>query len=134
MNFSYPTRPTNRVMSGFSIEIEPGQTVALVGESGQGKSTLLHLIQRFYDINGGKILLDGTPINQLNIQWLRSKIGLVSQEKLKKSRNKRPSTWSGSRWDRFASPLESHKSHPHSQNFTPSGNLAKFPNKNTFCP
>ena len=91
-------------MSDFSIEIKPGETVALVGESGQervsigifnflnrpifrlfltlqGKSTLLHLIQRFYDINGGNILLDGNAINQLNIQWLRSQIGLVSQEK-----------------------------------------------------
>lgn len=67
-------------MSDFSIEILPGETVALVGESGQGKSTLLHLIQRFYDVTGGKILLDGTPIDQLNINWLRSQIGLVSQE------------------------------------------------------
>jgi len=67
-------------MTRFSVEILPGETVALVGESGQGKSTLLHLIQRFHNINGGQILLDGTPINQLNIKWLRSQIGLVSQE------------------------------------------------------
>ena len=58
----------------------PGETVALVGESGQGKSTLLHLIQRFYDVKGGKVCLDGTPIRELNIKWLRSQIGLVSQE------------------------------------------------------
>ena len=81
INFSYPTRPNNKIMSSFSINILPGETIALVGESGQGKSTLLHLIQRFYDISGGEILLDGVRINELNIKWLRSQIGLVSQER-----------------------------------------------------
>ena len=53
-----------------------GQTVALVGSSGCGKSTITQLIQRFYDPSGGTILLDGTDIKQLNVKWLRQQIGL----------------------------------------------------------
>ena len=53
-----------------------GQTVALVGSSGCGKSTITQLIQRFYDPSGGRILLDGTDIKQLNVKWLRQQIGL----------------------------------------------------------
>ena len=57
-----------------------GQTVALVGSSGCGKSTTVQMIQRFYDPLEGSILIDGTDIRKLNIQWLRSHIGVVSQE------------------------------------------------------
>ncbi|PNY18107.1 ABC transporter B family member 15-like protein [Trifolium pratense] len=67
---------------GDSLEGEnvAGKTVALVGESGSGKSTLIALLQRFYDPIGGEILVDGVAINKLNIKWLRSIMGLVSQE------------------------------------------------------
>lgn len=56
------------------------KTVALVGESGSGKSTVISLLERFYDVDSGSILLDGVDITQLQIRWLRQKIGLVSQE------------------------------------------------------
>lgn len=56
------------------------QTVALVGESGSGKSTVISLLERFYDLDGGSILLDGIDIKQLQVRWLRQQIGLVSQE------------------------------------------------------
>ena len=57
-----------------------GQTVALVGASGSGKSTVIQLIQRFYDAVAGSITIDGVNIKDLNIRWLREHIGLVSQE------------------------------------------------------
>ena len=60
--------------------MKEGQTVALVGSSGCGKSTITQLIQRFYDPSRGTILLDGIDIKKLNVKWLRQQIGLVSQE------------------------------------------------------
>ena len=60
--------------------MKSGETVALVGSSGCGKSTILHLVQRLYDPSQGKVLLDGTDISQLNVGWLRSHIGVVGQE------------------------------------------------------
>ena len=62
-------------MNGISLSVKEGQTVALVGSSGCGKSTITQLIQRFYDPSGGRILLDGTDISILNIKWLRQQIG-----------------------------------------------------------
>ena len=62
-------------MNGTSLSVKEGQTVALVGSSGCGKSTITQLIQRFYDPSGGRILLDGTDISILNIKWLRQQIG-----------------------------------------------------------
>lgn len=56
------------------------QTVALVGESGSGKSTVISLLQRFYDPNSGQITLDGIEIDKLQVKWLRQQMGLVSQE------------------------------------------------------
>jgi len=56
------------------------QTVALVGESGSGKSTVIALLQRFYDPDSGEITLDGIEIRQLKLKWLRQQMGLVSQE------------------------------------------------------
>ena len=67
-------------MRGFSLNIRPGQTVALVGRSGAGKSTCVQLLQRFYDISKGEIKLDGVDVRDLNPEWLRSQFGLVSQE------------------------------------------------------
>ena len=78
--FSYPTRPEDIVLRGYSLTIEQGQTVALVGSSGSGKSTLVALLERFYEPTSGQILLDGRDISSLQLKWLRSQIGLVSQE------------------------------------------------------
>ncbi|CAL1527237.1 unnamed protein product [Lymnaea stagnalis] len=80
VEFSYPTRPEVKVLKSFNLDIEPGQTVALVGSSGCGKSTIVNLIQRFYDPDQGKVVLDGINIKELNIHWLRKTIGVVSQE------------------------------------------------------
>lgn len=62
------------------MRIEPGTSVAIVGASGAGKSTVVGLLLRFYDPNDGKVLIDGIPVNDFNLAWLRSQIGLVSQE------------------------------------------------------
>ncbi|RUS84570.1 hypothetical protein EGW08_007665 [Elysia chlorotica] len=80
VHFSYPSRPDVKVLNGLDIEAKPGQTVALVGSSGCGKSTTVQLMLRFYDPSQGKVMIDGTEIRDLNIKWLRSHIGLVSQE------------------------------------------------------
>ncbi|RLN92875.1 hypothetical protein BBJ28_00025509, partial [Nothophytophthora sp. Chile5] len=80
LDFMYPSRPDTRVLKNYSVTIESGQTVAFVGESGGGKSTLIALLERFYDPSSGSILLDGQDIKTLNVKWLRSQIGLVSQE------------------------------------------------------
>ncbi|XP_073136578.1 ABC transporter B family member 21-like isoform X2 [Henckelia pumila] len=78
--FSYPARPTEEIFSGFSLSIPYGTTAALVGQSGSGKSTVISLIERFYDPNDGEVLIDGINIKEFQLKWLRSKIGLVSQE------------------------------------------------------
>ncbi|KAF4314666.1 hypothetical protein G195_011655, partial [Phytophthora kernoviae 00238/432] len=80
INFTYPSRPDVKILNDYSVTIESGQTVAFVGTSGGGKSTLISLLERFYDPASGSILLDGRDIKTLNIKWLRSQIGLVSQE------------------------------------------------------
>jgi len=78
--FSYPTRPDVLVLNAFSLKLAKDTTTALVGSSGSGKSTVVSLIQRFYDIDDGKIFLDGTDITHLDMSWLRSQIGYVQQE------------------------------------------------------
>lgn len=80
VHFSYPARPEQLIFNGFSISIPTGMTVALVGESGSGKSTVIGLVERFYDPQSGEVLLDGVNLKQLNLSWVRQKIGLVSQE------------------------------------------------------
>lgn len=62
------------------MKIKPGQTVALVGSSGCGKSTCIQLIQRFYDPLAGSVLIDGRDVRQLNLSWLRTQLGVVNQE------------------------------------------------------
>jgi len=62
------------------MKVENGKTVALVGSSGCGKSTVVQLLQRFYDPLSGTVLVDGLDIRELNIRWLRQHIGVVSQE------------------------------------------------------
>ena len=78
--FAYPTAADHLVCNGYTLSIKAGQTVALSGVSGSGKSTIIQLIERFYDPSSGSITLDGTDIKTLNVKWLRSQLGLVSQE------------------------------------------------------
>ncbi|CAF0800865.1 unnamed protein product [Adineta steineri] len=80
VKFFYPTRPTVLVLNKLQLSIKSGQRIALVGASGCGKSTIVQLLERFYDVTHGQLTLDGTDIRQLNIQWLRSHLGVVSQE------------------------------------------------------
>ncbi|XP_053752915.1 ATP-dependent translocase ABCB1 isoform X2 [Panthera pardus] len=78
--FNYPTRPDIPVLQGLSLEVKKGQTLALVGSSGCGKSTVVQLLERFYDPMAGTVLIDGKEIKHLNVQWLRAHMGIVSQE------------------------------------------------------
>ncbi|KAJ6496030.1 multidrug resistance protein 4 [Mycena sanguinolenta] len=80
IHFRYPTRSAVRVLRDLSIQVEPGTYIALVGASGSGKSTVIQLIERFYDPLAGEIYLDGQLITELNIQEYRKQIALVSQE------------------------------------------------------
>ncbi|XP_035228451.1 ATP-dependent translocase ABCB1-like isoform X1 [Stegodyphus dumicola] len=80
VRFNYPSRPDVKILRGLSLEIEPGKTVALVGSSGCGKSTCVQLIERFYDAQQGKVLLDEENVRDMNVANLRTHIGLVSQE------------------------------------------------------
>ncbi|KAE9444899.1 hypothetical protein C3L33_23203, partial [Rhododendron williamsianum] len=80
IDFSYPTRPEVLVLSNFSLKVTGGQTVAVVGVSGSGKSTIISLIERFYDPVAGQVLLDGRDLKLFNLRWLRSHMGLVQQE------------------------------------------------------
>jgi len=79
VGFSYPTRKQARVLDELSLVVQPGTMVALVGASGSGKSTLAALLERFYDVDSGAVLLDGVDIRQLDPQWLRRNIGYVNQ-------------------------------------------------------
>lgn len=79
-HFRYPTRPDTVVLNGLNLTVSPGQTVALVGSSGCGKSTTVQLTERFYDPENGNVYLDKYSLKDLNIQWLRRQIGIVSQE------------------------------------------------------
>jgi ATP-binding cassette subfamily B protein len=80
VGFSYPSRPESLAMNDFSLEIEPGDTLAIVGPSGAGKSTSFQLLLRFYDVLSGAILVDGRDISRLDPRELRRQIGLVPQE------------------------------------------------------
>ncbi|CAG8732565.1 12847_t:CDS:1, partial [Racocetra fulgida] len=80
VHFSYPGRPNAKILNGLYLEFQPGESIALVGRSGNGKSTVAALLQRFYDPNEGKILLDKEPLKTLQLHWLREQIGIVSQE------------------------------------------------------
>ncbi|KAF6172237.1 hypothetical protein GIB67_024859 [Kingdonia uniflora] len=78
--FTYPARPDEHIFSGFSLTIACGTTTALVGQSGSGKSTVISLIERFYDPQAGEVLIDGVNLKEFQLSWIREKIGLVSQE------------------------------------------------------
>ncbi|KAL8103554.1 hypothetical protein AgCh_027943 [Apium graveolens] len=78
--FKYPARPDVQIFSGFSLNIPSGVTAALVGQSGSGKSTVISLLERFYDPDSGQILIDGVDLKKFQLKWLRGNMGLVSQE------------------------------------------------------
>jgi ABC transporter fused permease/ATP-binding protein len=80
VKFAYPGRPDYPVFSHLNLTINEGETVALVGASGSGKTTVAALIQRFYDPQNGQVLLDGTAVTEISPDWLRKQIGTVSQE------------------------------------------------------
>jgi len=80
IKFTYPSRPEAVVLKDFNLKVEAGKTVALVGESGSGKSTVISLVQRFYDADEGVVWVDGVDIRSLQLNWIRAKMGLVSQE------------------------------------------------------
>ncbi|WPC68370.1 ABC transporter transmembrane domain-containing protein [Rhodoferax ferrireducens] len=80
IRFNYPSRPTQAALTDFSLEVKPGQTVALVGPSGAGKSTVFQLLLRFYDPGAGQIVLDGVATRDLSLHDLRQRIGIVPQD------------------------------------------------------
>ncbi|KAK1878716.1 Mitochondrial potassium channel ATP-binding subunit [Dissostichus eleginoides] len=81
ISFSYPTRPGQQVLSKFSLTLPPGKSVAIVGESGGGKSTVASLLERFYDPTSGVVMVDGLDIRTLDLTWLRGQvIGFINQE------------------------------------------------------
>eukprot|EP00475_Leptophrys_vorax_P021218 TRINITY_DN2894_c1_g1_i1.p1 TRINITY_DN2894_c1_g1~~TRINITY_DN2894_c1_g1_i1.p1 ORF type:complete len:1196 (-),score=184.34 TRINITY_DN2894_c1_g1_i1:1134-4307(-) len=80
VRFAYPARPDVTIFEDFSLTISAGSTVAIVGSSGSGKSTVVALIERFYDPQAGAVLLDGHNVATLQLRWLRQQLGLVSQE------------------------------------------------------
>ncbi|MFM2056254.1 MAG: hypothetical protein RLY71_639 [Pseudomonadota bacterium] len=80
VTFHYPSRPLTAALSDFSLDIRPGETVALVGPSGAGKSTVFQLLLRFYDAQAGRIVLDGVAVQDTRLAALRQRIGLVPQD------------------------------------------------------
>ncbi|KAG1683926.1 hypothetical protein DVH05_012501 [Phytophthora capsici] len=80
LTFAYPSRPDASIYRDYNLSIRRGQTVALVGASGSGKSTAIALLERFYDPSSGVVTLDGHDVRSLSLPWLRDRISLVSQE------------------------------------------------------
>ncbi|EYC29560.1 hypothetical protein Y032_0006g3036 [Ancylostoma ceylanicum] len=78
--FNYPSRPDVPILKKLSMSVKAGETVALVGSSGCGKSTIVSLLLRYYDVLAGEITIDGVPISEINIEYLRNHIAVVSQE------------------------------------------------------
>ena len=82
VHFRYPSRPDVEVLRGVDFSIAPGQAIALVGQSGAGKSTIAQLLMRFHDPSSGSIRIDGKPTDSLDLHYLRSQIGIVPQDVL----------------------------------------------------
>lgn len=80
LEFEYPSRPDVPVLRGLSLKVKRGQSLALVGESGCGKSTIVSLIERMYDVRSGKLAIDETDIREYEVKGLRQQMGIVSQE------------------------------------------------------
>jgi ATP-binding cassette subfamily B protein len=80
IGFNYPSRPNQAALADFSLQIEAGQTVAIVGPSGAGKSTVFQLLLRYYDPQSGAIVMDGVDTRQMSLQALRQRVGIVPQD------------------------------------------------------
>ncbi|RRT75510.1 hypothetical protein B296_00005000 [Ensete ventricosum] len=80
VTFSYPSRPGVAVLRKFSMRVRAGRTVALVGDSGSGKSTVVWLVQRFYDPEAGRVVVGGLDVREADVKWLRRECALVGQE------------------------------------------------------
>jgi ATP-binding cassette subfamily B protein len=80
VRFFYPSRPDTPTLDDFALHIDPGETVALVGPSGAGKTTVLQLLLRFYDVHEGSVRIDGVDVRQAELAALRRRIGLVPQD------------------------------------------------------
>jgi ATP-binding cassette subfamily B protein len=80
ITFNYPSRPQQQALANFTLDIQPGQTIAIVGPSGAGKSTVFQLLLRFYDPAHGHILLDGVNTREMSLEALRQRIGIVPQD------------------------------------------------------
>lgn len=98
VTFRYPARPETAALRDFTLEIEPGETIAIVGPSGAGKSTIFQLVERFYDPQGGTIRLDGVPLTSADPADVRSRIALVPQDGVLFSANARDNLRYG-KWD-----------------------------------
>lgn len=98
VTFRYPARPETPALRDFTLEIEPGETIAIVGPSGAGKSTIFQLVERFYDPQGGTIRLDGVPLTSADPAEVRSRIALVPQVGVLFSANARDNLRYG-KWD-----------------------------------
>ncbi len=80
VRFHYPSRPQQDTLHDFSLDVAAGETVALVGPSGAGKSTVLQLLLRFYDVQAGRVEVDGVPVQRVSLAELRQRIGIVPQD------------------------------------------------------
>ncbi len=80
VSFSYPSRPSIAALNGVNVDIQPGETVALVGPSGAGKTTIIQLVQRFYDPQDGRVLIDGIDVKDMQRSDFRGNIALVPQD------------------------------------------------------
>ncbi|MEE4316041.1 MAG: ABC transporter transmembrane domain-containing protein [Erythrobacter sp.] len=98
VTFRYPARPEVAALRDFTLEIEPGETIAIVGPSGAGKSTIFQLVERFYDPQGGTIRLDGIPLTKADPADIRARLALVPQEGVLFSANARDNLRYG-KWD-----------------------------------